>query len=62
MKNSPRHIQDSTIYAIRRKTDRMLESAEMYREGRDPLFHLADVHAQFIAVAALLGYDVEVRS
>jgi hypothetical protein len=59
---TPRPIQDSTIDAIKAKTDRMLESAEMYREDRDPQIHLADVHAQFIAVAALLGYDVEVRS
>jgi hypothetical protein len=59
---TPRHIQDSTIDAIRRKTDRMLESAEMYREGRDINAHLADVYDQYAAIGVLLNIKPQARS
>ncbi len=40
---------------------RLSESMEFMQEGRDVDLHITDMHDQFKAMAAILGYDVTPR-
>ena len=51
-----RGLNDKAIDKIKRHSARMGESMDCYSDEVDAMLHLRDVHDQFKAIAALLGY------